>query len=259
MFYHELYYCRFFSQIVWYEVLVCNHVISRQCWGSIEFFFSVNLHYSRVLISSQEREMLLLLNTNMAAVTSRANHQRHQLRINKAANSSRAPTRQSNFCHSNNYLLFIPPPPRFWLPEVESHVPAATKDQGSFAKQERQPWERGWSTSNCNRESIHVTPLVDFRISWYIYASASYPDVSLSRWKRARKGRREGDNGRDVTARRRFACFFACRHSSYGPLQFITSLSRFELASTMRKTKLLRRGPCMDNKSMGFSTKILLN
>ena len=195
MFYHELYYCRFFSQIVWYEVLVCNHVISRQCWGSIEFFFSVNLHYSRVLISSQKREMLLLLTTNMAAVTSRANHQRHQLRINKAANSSRAPTRQSNFCHSNNYLLFIPP--RFWLPDVESHVPAATKDQGSFAKQERQPWERGWSTSNCNRESIHGTPLVDFRISWYMYASASYPDVSLSRWKRARKGRREGDNGRD--------------------------------------------------------------
>ena len=111
MFYHELYYCRFFSQIVWYEVLVCNHVISRQCWGSIEFFFSVNLHYSRVLISSQKREMLLLLTTNMAAVTSRANHQRHQLRINKAANSSRAPTRQSNFCHSNNYLLYIPPPP----------------------------------------------------------------------------------------------------------------------------------------------------
>ena len=110
MFYHELYYCRFFSQIVWYEVLVCNHVIRRQCWGSIEFFFSVNLHYGRVLISSQKREMLLLLTTNMAAVTSRANHQRHQLRINKAANSSRAPTRQSNFCHSNNYLLFIPPP-----------------------------------------------------------------------------------------------------------------------------------------------------
>ena len=192
MFYHELYYCRFFSQIVWYEVLVCNHVISRQCWGSIEFFFSVNLHYSRVLISSQKREMLLLLTTNMAAVTSRANHQRHQLRINKAANSSRAPTRQSNFCHSNNYLLFIPPP-RFWLPEVESHVPAATKDQGSFAKQERQPWERGWSTSNCNRESIHVTPLVDFRISWYMYASASYPVVSLSLDEnvRAKEGGRE--------------------------------------------------------------------
>ena len=132
--------------------------------GVNRIFFSVNLHYSRVLISSQKREMLLLLITNMAAVTSRANHQRHQLRINKAANSSRAPTRQSNFCHSNNYLLFIPPP-RFWLPDVESHVPAATKDQGSFAKQERQPWERGWSTSNCNRESIHVTPLVDFRIS----------------------------------------------------------------------------------------------
>ena len=121
MFYHELYYCRFFSQIVWSEVLVCNHVIRRQCWGSIEFFFSVNLHYSRVLISSQKREMLLLLTTNMAAVTSRANHQRHQLRINKAANSSRTPTRQSNFCHSNNYLLFIPPPflaPRCWEPRT---------------------------------------------------------------------------------------------------------------------------------------------
>ena len=128
MFYHELYYCRFFSQIVRYEVLVCNHVIRRQCWGSIEFFFSVNLHYSRVLISSQKREMLLLLTTNMAAVTSRANHQRHQLRINKAANSSRAPTRQSNFCHSNNYSLFIPPPPPFLAPRCWE--PRTSRNQG---------------------------------------------------------------------------------------------------------------------------------
>ena len=129
-------------------------MISRQCWGSIEFFLSVNLHYSRVLNSSQRREMLLLLTTNMVAVTSRANHQRHQLRINKAANSSRAPTRQSNFCHSNNYLLFIPP--FFWLPDFESHIPAANRDQGSFSKQEREPWERGWSTSNRVDQSIYV-------------------------------------------------------------------------------------------------------
>lgn len=100
--------------------------------------------------------MLLLLTTNFTAVTSRVNHQRHQLRINKAANSSRAPTRQSNFCHSNNYLLFTPP--LFWLPDVESHVPAATKDQSSFAKQERQPWERGWSPSN--RELVDTCNII---------------------------------------------------------------------------------------------------
>ena len=45
---------------------------------------------------------------------------------------------------------------------------------------------------------------------------------SLSRWKCARKGRREG-------------------YPSHGPLRFITSHSCFALASTMRKTKRLRR------------------
>ena len=47
--------------------------------------------------------------------------------------------------------------------------------------------------------------------------------MSLSQWKCKRKGRWEGDN------------------PSHGPLRFITSHSRFALASTMRKTKRLRR------------------
>jgi len=218
MSYYELYYCRFFSQMVWYEVLVCNHVISRQCWGSIEFFLSVNLHYSRVLNSSQRREMLLLLTTNMVAVTSRANHQRHQLRINKAANSSRAPTRQSNFCHSNNYLLFIPP--FFWLPDFESHIPAANRDQGSFSKQEREPWERGWSTSNRVDQSIYVCICL-------------VPDVSLSM--------------KMCAPSVPFPWSLAIHHQS---LAFRACL--------LWKTKRLRRRLCMHNKSMGFSTKILL-
>ena len=70
--------------------------------------------------------------------------------------------------------------------------------------------------------------------------AASYPDVSLSLWKCAREGRREGDNGRD------FAC---CLYPSHGPLRFITSRS----PAPLRKTKRLRRrlvdwyllaGPC---------------
>ena len=52
--------------------------------------------------------------------------------------------------------------------------------------------------------------------------------TSLSLWKCARKGRREGDNGRG----------FAYRlYPSHGPLRFITSQSCFALASTMIKTK----------------------
>ena len=47
------------------------------------------------------------------------------------------------------------------------------------------------------------------------------------------KGSREGDNGQ-----RRFACGL---YPSHGPLRFITGHSRFALASTMRKTKRLRR------------------
>ena len=44
--------------------------------------------------------------------------------------------------------------------------------------------------------------------------------------------------GRRQRARRRFAC---CLYPSHGPLRFITSHSRFALASAMRKTKRLRR------------------
>ena len=64
--------------------------------------------------------------------------------------------------------------------------------------------------------------------------AASYPDVSL---RCARKGRREGDN--------------VCRlYPSHGPLRFITSHSRFALASAMRKKKGLRRR--LRQKCMGW-------
>ena len=52
------------------------------------------------------------------------------------------------------------------------------------------------------------------------FYTASYPDVSL---RCARKGRREGDNGR--------------LYPSHSPLQFITSHSRFALASAMKKNE----------------------
>ena len=57
--------------------------------------------------------------------------------------------------------------------------------------------------------------------------------MSLSRWKCARKGRREGDN----RLRLNFACRPSCRlYPSHGTLRFITRRS-----STLRKTKRLRR------------------
>ena len=34
------------------------------------------------------------------------------------------------------------PLPYFWLPESGSHV--TSRNQGSFSRQEREPWERGW-------------------------------------------------------------------------------------------------------------------
>ena len=63
--------------------------------------------------------------------------------------------------------------------------------------------------------------------------TASYPDVSLSMKMCAQR-----KAGRRQRARRRFACRL---YPSHGPLRFITSHSRFALASTMRKTKRLRR------------------
>ena len=59
------------------------------------------------------------------------------------------------------------------------------------------------------------------------------PDVSLSMKMCAQR-----KAGRRQRARRRFECRL---YFSHGPLRFITSHSRFALASTMRKTKRLRR------------------
>ena len=50
--------------------LVCKHVTRRPCWWLIHFFFQT-LHE----LSSQQREMLLFLFTNMDTVTSRPNQQ----------------------------------------------------------------------------------------------------------------------------------------------------------------------------------------
>ena len=63
--------------------------------------------------------------------------------------------------------------------------------------------------------------------------AASYPDISLLMKMCAQR-----KAGRRQRARRRFACFL---YPSHGPLRFITSHSRFALASAMRKTKRLRR------------------
>ena len=55
---------------------------------------------------------------------------------------------------------------------------------------------------NIRLRRVGVTDSWDFKTAVILYSgnSASYPDVSLSlsRWKCARKGRREGDKGRDV-------------------------------------------------------------
>ena len=63
--------------------------------------------------------------------------------------------------------------------------------------------------------------------------AASYSDVSLSMKMCAQR-----KAGRRQRARRRFACRL---YPSHGPLRFITSHSRLALASTIRKTKRLRR------------------
>ena len=64
--YQELFYSIF---------LVCNHVTRRPCWWSIQYEFLSRTIYLKVEVSSQRREMLLFLTTNMAAVKSRANQQ----------------------------------------------------------------------------------------------------------------------------------------------------------------------------------------
>ena len=61
------------------------------------------------------------------------------------------------------------------------------------------------------------------------FAVAALPRTQTSLFRCARKGRRKGDNGRERL------------HPSHGLLRFITSHSRFALASAMRKTKRVRR------------------
>ena len=53
---------------------------------------------------------------------------------------------------------------------------------------------------NLRLRRVGVTDSWDFKMAVILYSgnSASYPDVSLSRWKCGRKGGREGDKGRDV-------------------------------------------------------------
>ena len=85
-----------------------------------------------------------------------------------------------------------------------------------------------------------LTALVVFSIFFFHLVTykndlgpASNPDVSLSTkmWAQRRAGRRQW-------ARRRFACRL---YPSHGPSWFITSRWCFEFASTVRKTKRLRR------------------
>ena len=64
---------------------------------------------------------------------------RHQLIINKAQTPLRP--RHSNFCHSDNYLLFFSSP-YFFHPDFGNHM-TTSRNQGSFSKQETEPWERG--------------------------------------------------------------------------------------------------------------------
>ena len=61
--YEELFYSIF---------LVCNHLTRRPCWWSTIEFFSRTI-YMKIEVSSQRREMLFFLTTNIAAVKSRAN------------------------------------------------------------------------------------------------------------------------------------------------------------------------------------------
>ena len=58
--------------------------------------------------------------------------------------------------------------------------------------------------------------------------TASYPDVSPSRWKFARKGRREGENGRG---------FSSLLSPSHGPLRFVNSHSLFRALSLYAKNE----------------------
>ena len=69
---------------------------------------------------------------------------------------------------------------------------------------------------------------------------ASYPEVPLSRCKFARKGRRKGE-----PPRHRFSSLLS---PSHGHTPFVTSHSRFALAS-VRKTKRLRRRQCLRHDS----------
>ena len=57
------------------QFLACNHVIRQPCWGQNNIIFSRRIYMKIELFSSQRRETLLFLTTNMAAMTSLANQQ----------------------------------------------------------------------------------------------------------------------------------------------------------------------------------------
>ena len=85
---------------------------------------------------------------------------------------------------------------------------------------------------NINKHFCLVVRNVNWIKCWvffeYTKNPASYPDVSLLMKMCAQR----------KAGRRQRAC---CLYPSHGPLRFITSHSRFALASAMRKTKRLRR------------------
>ena len=68
----------FFKKKLWCKLiladitllLVCNHMTRRPCWSQYNRNFARKIEFS-----SQMRDMLLFLTTNIAAVTSRANQQ----------------------------------------------------------------------------------------------------------------------------------------------------------------------------------------
>ena len=102
-----------------------------------------------------------------------------------------------------------------------------------------------WAVFWCKKIILHCLwsneqkRSIDLYSYFFPFSHLTCAQTSLSRWRCAHKGRREGHNGQRS---------FACRlYPSHGPLRFITGHSRFALASTMRKTKRLRRRPISDH------------
>ena len=73
-----------------------------------------------------------------------------------------------------------------------------------------------------------VGPLVSYLLAYYSSFAASYPDVSLKENLRAKEG------GKEQTGETRFASLLS---PSHGPLRFVTSHSRFALASMRNHAK----------------------